>query len=99
MANAIKCSMAEGFCCSLQWAYYFVTATSNLPSMKPAPSLAEVIASLPEEERVVLSLHYVKGMATAEIAQTLGVPQKAVSTVMEQGKKRLFQALDFPPLA
>ncbi len=99
MANAIKCSVAEGFCCSLQWAYYFVTGTSNLPSMKPAPSLAEVIASLPEEERVVLSLHYVKGMATADIAQTLGVPQKAVSTVMEQGKKRLFHALDFPPLA
>jgi len=91
--------MAEGFCCLMQRAYYFVTATSNLPSMKPVPSLAEVIASLPEEERVVLSLHYVKGMATAEIAQTLGVPQKAVSTVMEQGKKRLFQALDFPPLA
>ena len=67
--------------------------------MKPAPSLAEVIASLPEEERVVLSLHYVKGMATADIAQTLGVPQNAVNTVMDQGKKRLFHALDFPPLA
>jgi RNA polymerase sigma factor (sigma-70 family) len=67
--------------------------------MKPVPSLAEVIASLPEEERVVLSLHYVKGMETADIAQTLGVPHKAVHTVMEQGKRRLFEALDFPPLA
>ncbi len=67
--------------------------------MKPVPSLAEVIASLPEEERIVLSLHYVKGMATGDIAQTLGVPCKAVETVIEQGKRRLFAALDFPPLA
>jgi RNA polymerase sigma factor (sigma-70 family) len=67
--------------------------------MNPDPSLAEVIASLPEEERVVLSLHYVKGMETTEIAQTLGVPHKAVNTVIETGKKRLFEALNFPPLA
>jgi RNA polymerase sigma factor (sigma-70 family) len=65
--------------------------------MKPAPSLAELLASLPEEERFILSLHYVKGMATTEIAQTLGVPHKSVKVVIEQGKKRLFAALDFPP--
>jgi len=65
--------------------------------MKPMPSIAEVIAGLPEEERVVLSLHYVRGMETAEIAQSLGVPHKAVNTVIEQGKRRLFEALDFPP--
>ena len=67
--------------------------------MKPMPSIAEVIEGLPEEERVVLSLHYVKGMETVEIAQSLGVPHKAVNTVIEQGKRRLFEALDFPPLS
>ena len=46
--------------------------------MKPAPTLAELLASLPEEERFILSLHYVKGMPTIEIAQTLGVPNKVV---------------------
>ena len=80
-------------------AFSFGTATSNLPSMKPLPSLGDVLASLPEEERVVLSLHYVKGMETAQIAQTLGVPHTAVTNVIEQGKRRIFEALDFPPLA
>ena len=67
--------------------------------MKSAPSLADLLASLPEEERFILSLHYVKGMNTVQIALTLGVPQKAVISVIEQGKKRLLTALDFPPLA
>ena len=67
--------------------------------MNPTPSLADLLASLPEEERVVLCLHYVKGMETNQIAQTLGVPHAAVTSVIEQGRRRLFQALDFPPLA
>lgn len=67
--------------------------------MKSAPSLAELLASLPEEERFILSLHYVKGMDTVQIAVTLDVPQKAVVSVIEQGKRRLLTALDFPPIA
>ncbi|MEI6220665.1 MAG: sigma-70 family RNA polymerase sigma factor [Actinomycetes bacterium] len=67
--------------------------------MKPAPSIAELLASLPDEERFILSLHYVKGMTAIEIAKTLGVPNKVVSAVIERGKKRLLAALDFPPLA
>lgn len=67
--------------------------------MKSAPSLAELLASLPDEERFILSLHYVKGMNTDQIAVGLDVPQKAVVSVIEQGKKRLLTALDFPPIA
>jgi len=67
--------------------------------MKSAPSLAELLASLPDEERFILSLHYVKGMNTVQIAVSLDVPQKAVVSVIEQGKKRLLTALDFPPIA
>jgi RNA polymerase sigma factor (sigma-70 family) len=67
--------------------------------MKPAPTLAELLAGLPEEERFILSLHYLKGMSTAEIAKALGVPHKSVVVVVEIGKKRLLEALDFPPLA
>jgi RNA polymerase sigma factor (sigma-70 family) len=65
--------------------------------MKPVPTLAELLASLPEEERFILSLHYLKGMPTTEIASTLGVPHKAVASVVERGKQRLLDALDFPP--
>lgn len=67
--------------------------------MKSAPSLAELLASLPDEERFILLLHYVKGMNTVQIAVSLDVPQKAVVSVIEQGKKRLLTALDFPPIA
>ena len=65
--------------------------------MKPVPTLAELLATLPEEERFILSLHVVKGIPIEEIAQKLGVPHKSVLTVVEMGKKRLFAALDFPP--
>ena len=66
--------------------------------MDLVPSIAELMATLPEEERIMLSLHYVKGMETREIALTLGVRDQAVKTVIAQGKKRLLAALDFPPL-
>ena len=36
-------------------------------------------------------------MQTGEIAITLGVPHKAVASVIDGGKKRLLAALDFPP--
>lgn len=65
--------------------------------MKPESSIAELIDSLPEEERFILTLHYLKGMGASQIANTLGVPNKAVETVIERGKKRIFAALDFPP--
>jgi DNA-directed RNA polymerase specialized sigma24 family protein len=51
--------------------------------------LAEALAQLPEEERIILSLHYLRQMATGDIATLLGVPEKSVSTVMASGKTRI----------
>jgi RNA polymerase sigma factor (sigma-70 family) len=62
-------------------------------------TLGDLIASLPEEERFILTLHLLKGMSEAEIAKTLGVPVKSVSTLINKGKERLLLAFDFPPLA
>lgn len=58
-------------------------------------TLADLIANLPEEERIVLSLHYVKSMSTAEIAVTLKVPERAIQTVLAAGKTRLRASLPF----
>ena len=99
MANATKWPNNQGLPSLFEGPYYFLCRTSNLPLMKPAPSIAELLASLPDEERFILSLHYVKGMQIIEIAQTLEVPHKVVYMVIERGKKRLLEALDFPPLA
>jgi DNA-directed RNA polymerase specialized sigma24 family protein len=47
------------------------------------------LAQLPEEERIILSLHYLRQMAIGDIATLLGVPEKSVSTVMASGKTRI----------
>lgn len=61
--------------------------------MKPLGTIAELIASLPEEERIILSLHYLAGKSVPQIAATLSVPEKAVMTVIESGKARLTSQL------
>jgi DNA-directed RNA polymerase specialized sigma24 family protein len=65
--------------------------------MKPVPTLADLLATLPDEERFILTLHYLKGIPAEEIAEKLGVPHKSVLAVVDMGKKRLLAALDFPP--
>jgi RNA polymerase sigma factor (sigma-70 family) len=62
------------------------------------PTLAQLIAALPEEERVVLLLYFVKNLSTAEIATKIGVPERSVRTVLESGRSRLRTSLDFPSL-
>lgn len=52
-------------------------------------TLAEVLAALPEEERIILTLAYLRGMSAAEIATLLGVPRKSVEAVIASGKARL----------
>ncbi len=52
-------------------------------------SLADALAQLPEEERIILTLHYLRSMPSDEIAKLLGVPEKSVITVMASGKGRI----------
>jgi RNA polymerase sigma factor (sigma-70 family) len=52
-------------------------------------SLADALAQLPEEERIILTLHYLRSLPSAEIAQMLGVPEKSVIAVMATGKGRI----------
>jgi RNA polymerase sigma factor (sigma-70 family) len=52
-------------------------------------TIADVIASLPEEERIILTLHYLRGKGVDEIAELLSVPSKSVSVVIESGKRRI----------
>ncbi|CAN2215407.1 RNA polymerase sigma factor 70, region 4 type 2 [Candidatus Nanopelagicaceae bacterium] len=57
--------------------------------MSNPETLAQLLASLPEEERFILTLHYLRSKSAHEIAQVLGVPEKSVVVVIESGKKRL----------
>jgi hypothetical protein len=47
--------------------------------MSESPTLAQVLASLPEEERIILTLHY--------------MPERAVDAVISAGKARLSAVL------
>ena len=52
-------------------------------------TLAELLAYLPEEERIILTLHYLRSKSSLEIADLLAVPERAVIVVIESGKARL----------
>jgi RNA polymerase sigma factor (sigma-70 family) len=56
---------------------------------KQPQSLAQALASLPEEERIILTMHYLKSMSAADIAAILGVPERSVEALIRQGKARL----------
>jgi RNA polymerase sigma factor (sigma-70 family) len=57
------------------------------------PTLAQLLDSLPQEQRIILTAHYLRGKSSQEIATALGVPQKAVESVIAQGKAQLLKAL------
>jgi DNA-directed RNA polymerase specialized sigma24 family protein len=52
-------------------------------------TLAEVLAALPEEERFILTMHYLRSMSSADIAESLSVPIRSVEVVIASGKARL----------
>lgn len=72
-------------------------ASSNLNPVSedqaPKKSIAEILESLPEEERLILTMHYVYQVSAAEIAGKLGVPERAVLTVIASGRSRLISSI------
>ena len=44
-------------------------------------TIAELIAALPEEERLILTMHLVNMATVTDIAKKLGVPERAVTSV------------------
>ena len=56
---------------------------------KQPQTLAQALASLPEEERIILTMHYLKSMSAGDIASILGVPERSVEVIIRQGKSRL----------
>jgi DNA-directed RNA polymerase specialized sigma24 family protein len=57
--------------------------------MAAPKTLAEVLEALPEEERIILTLSYLRGMSAGQIATLLQVPEKSVVAVIASGKARL----------
>jgi len=60
-----------------------------MSASKPAKTLAEVLKDLPEEERIILTMHLLRGLDAPEIANLIGVPERAVLSLISSGKSRL----------
>lgn len=56
--------------------------------------LRDALAELPNEQRAILSLHYLDGMSVAEIARVLGVPNGTVKSRLYHARNRLKQMLE-----
>lgn len=56
---------------------------------KQPQTLGQALATLPEEERIILTMHYLKSMSAADIASLLGVPERSVAAIISQGRSRL----------
>lgn len=56
-------------------------------------ALYETVLSLPEKYRVILGLYYYEELTTAQIAQTLGLRQSAVTTRLSRGRNMLKEKL------
>jgi RNA polymerase sigma-70 factor (ECF subfamily) len=79
----------------------FLAAKQSTPSMRAerheeAARLVEVLATLPEDNRDALVMHYCQGMPLAEIARQLGRSTAAVAGLLKRGLKQLRGQLHQP---
>ncbi|NBN91307.1 MAG: sigma-70 family RNA polymerase sigma factor [Actinobacteria bacterium] len=63
---------------------------------KQNQTLEEFINSLPEEERIVLTLYFVKRYSIEEISAKIGAPERSVKAVLSSGRMRMSSAFNFP---
>ncbi len=56
--------------------------------------LRETLATLPDDQRAILSLHYLEDMGIREIASVLGVPKGTIKSRLFYARDRLKQALE-----
>ena len=56
--------------------------------------MRDAMAKLPDEQRAVLSLHYLDEMDVREIARVLGVPEGTVKSRLHHARNRLKEALE-----
>ena len=58
-------------------------------SLGPLLGAPELLARLPQEEQILITLYYIKGQSVQEIATLLGVPARSVEVILRQGRSRL----------
>lgn len=70
----------------IQWG----TSQASQPGQSPSTELVrEALENIPENERLVVILHYINGYTYSDIARFLGVTQHAVRGRLHRGRKKL----------
>ena len=64
----------------------------EVAALSDAPDVTQALLSLPEEERTVLTLHYLEGYTTKEIASGIGKSASTVKMRLQKGRE-LFRDL------
>ncbi len=71
-----------------------VRPPNDRDSEDDAGLLRGALAALPDDQRAILSLHYLDGMSVREIGRVLDVPEGTVKSRMHHARNRLKQALE-----
>lgn len=75
-----------------------LTADQSSPSQKmirndQALQLARALSAIPEEQRIAIELHHLKGLKTSEVARQLGKSHASVAGLLRRGLKNLRELL------
>ena len=70
------------------------TVTDDEPNSGDISRLRDAMARLPDEQRMILSLHYSEEMSIVEIAAVLNVPVGTVKSRLFHARNRLKEALE-----
>ena len=83
------------FCgCGRAWRPWTSSRRGRLPEQDRdlALDVGEALASLAENDRLVLTLHYLDDLPVKEIARMLGVKENTVKTRLLRGRERFKKA-------
>lgn len=94
MERSLQASIEDSSHRLEQW----LAAEQSSPSQKlmrneQAVQLANVLNSLPEDQRIVIELHHLKGLKTTEVAQQLNKTEASVAGLLRRGLKKMRELL------
>lgn len=71
-----------------------ICSTSETDSEDDVAVMLEALATLPREQRAILSLRYLDGMGIAEIGRVLGVPSGTVKSRLFYARRQLRRVIE-----